>query len=622
MTDEIPQHAARSRASARAQYDERLQRFVHEARDLTVRDRRISWLRLAFFLVAVGALAVTFWGSPTQPGVWYGACAASLLAFLILIWRHSTVASQQRRVSAHVRMNTEALHRIARTWEALPPADPLVQHENVPLARDLSLFGHASLFQLLGNPGTQHGRRTLARWLLTPADAREITERQRAIDELAPLLDLRQELAWRAGVAGRLDPEPFLEWAEGASWLSGRLWILWAARLLPFCIAGFAIAQYVGAIDSPVWALFIVITITLSLSVGESIHAVFDRVASREGRLSAFEAPMSIVASTTFVSERLRELQARLMEGGISAHRRMRMLSRLVELAGLHHSQMTYLPIQALTMWDVHVLDALERWQSHAGRASRRWLEALGELEALCALAGLRFDEPEWCYPVIDATSDSVTGTSVGHPLIAEARRISNDVTVGPAGTFLLVTGSNMSGKSTMLRAIGLNVVLAQAGAPVCASSFVLPPVELATSIVIEDSLVDGVSFFMAELRRLREIVTLADACRDRGERRLLYLLDEILRGTNAIERQIAARRVITHLLAAGAIGAVSTHDTGLAAIDEIVRASVPVHFQETIETDTDGGSMTFDYKLHPGLATTTNALKLLELVGLGNSHR
>jgi DNA mismatch repair ATPase MutS len=210
---------------------------------------------------------------------------------------------------------------------------------------------------------------------------------------------------------------------------------------------------------------------------------------------------------------------------------------------------------------------------------------------------------------------DRYAARALGHPLIRADRRVTNDVEIGPAGSFLLVTGSNMSGKSTLLRSIGLDAVLAQAGGPVCAEALRMPPVELATSILVEDSLAGGVSFFMAELLRIRGVVEAADRCHAEG-RVLLYLLDEILRGTNSSERQVAVRRVVLHLLRGGAIGAISSHDLQVAEIPELQAASRPVHFRETLHP---GGetAMTFDYKMRPGIATTTNALALMELVGL-----
>jgi DNA mismatch repair ATPase MutS len=194
--------------------------------------------------------------------------------------------------------------------------------------------------------------------------------------------------------------------------------------------------------------------------------------------------------------------------------------------------------------------------------------------------------------------------------------RVCNDVTVGPRGTFLMVTGSNMSGKSTLLRAIGVNIVLAGAGGPVCATDLRMPPISLWTSMRVEDSLERGVSFFMAELQRLKKVVDAARESRQKGIT-LFYLLDEILQGTNTNERQIAARRVIMYLVSQGALGAVSTHDLGLADLPEVAAASRPVHFTEIIKSGPQGPEMTFDYKLRPGIATSTNALRLMEIVGL-----
>jgi DNA mismatch repair ATPase MutS len=248
----------------------------------------------------------------------------------------------------------------------------------------------------------------------------------------------------------------------------------------------------------------------------------------------------------------------------------------------------------------------------------RAWFQALGELEAICALAQLAHDNPSWVFAVVDHHAQQFTAEGLGHPLLADTVRVTNDVEVGPAGTFLLVTGSNMSGKSTLLRAIGLNAILAEAGAPVCATRLSLPPVVLQTSMRIRDSLAEGVSFFMAELKRLKAIVDCAEELRSKSARRLLYLLDEILLGTNSRDRHLAVVCVLRHLLDCGAIGAVSTHDIGLAHAEELRDACRAVHFSETLHGSGAERPMTFDFQLRPGIATSTNAMKLVEMVGLG----
>jgi DNA mismatch repair ATPase MutS len=305
--------------------------------------------------------------------------------------------------------------------------------------------------------------------------------------------------------------------------------------------------------------------------------------------------------------------------GGAAAHAALAQLESRIGLADARHSAPLHFVLQVLTLWDFHTLFLLERWQATAGRRARRWLGALGEVEALAALAVLRHENPGWVMPEVASGEPALQAEGLGHPLLPAAGRVGNGVTVGPAGSFLLVTGSNMSGKSTLLRAIGLNVILAQAGGPACAAALRLPPVLLATSVLVEDSLAGGISFFLAELLRIREVVAAADTA-DREGVTLLYLLDEVLRGTNSAERQIAVRRVLRHLLARGALGAVSTHDLELAAgagAPDIAAAARTVHFAETLEAGPEGPRMTFDYRLRPGPASTTNALLLLRQVGL-----
>ncbi len=272
-------------------------------------------------------------------------------------------------------------------------------------------------------------------------------------------------------------------------------------------------------------------------------------------------------------------------------------------------------------LWDVHTLRMLERWRERSGTQAPQWFALLAEIEALAGLATLSYDNPTWAFPTVTDTAEKgdarLEARALGHPLLPPDGCVRNDVTIGPPGTFLLVTGSNMSGKSTLLRAIGVNVALAQAGAPVCAEAFALPPVALATSMRAQDSLEAGVSYFMAELRRLKQIVDELSVVARAGERVPVFLLDEILSGTNTSERQIAARSVIRYLLDLGATGAVSTHDLTLAQAPDLTPLSQPVHFTERFTRDASGPSMTFDYRLRPGVATSVNALKLMEIVGL-----
>jgi DNA mismatch repair ATPase MutS len=290
----------------------------------------------------------------------------------------------------------------------------------------------------------------------------------------------------------------------------------------------------------------------------------------------------------------------------------MRRLFRILGFAELRTgAAIFHFPVQALTLWDFHVVFALDGWRRDAGRRVRDWMEAVGELDALSALARIRHDNPGWAAPALDP-GPVLQARDLGHPLIPDDRRVGNDVEIGPPGTLLLVTGSNMSGKSTLLRAVGLNIVLAQSGAPVCAAAMRLPPSDLQTSIRVQDSLELGLSYFMAALARLKGVVDAAE--HERADRVLFYLLDEILQGTNSAERGIAVRGVARHLLEAGAIGAMTTHDLAIAGEPPLETAARLVHFTETVD---EQGNMAFDYRLRPGLATSRNALRLMKLIGI-----
>jgi DNA mismatch repair ATPase MutS len=296
----------------------------------------------------------------------------------------------------------------------------------------------------------------------------------------------------------------------------------------------------------------------------------------------------------------------------------MRALNRILGFADLRRgAALLHFPIQAVTLWDFHWLFALEAWRRAAGPCVRDWFDAAGEIDALACLARIRRDNPDWCFPEITAEHRYVA-LALGHPLLPAGRRVTNDVELGPPGTVLLVTGSNMSGKSTLLRAIGVNAVLAEAGAPVCAMALRMPTCDVQTSIRIQDSLERGVSYFMAALARLKGVIDAAE--RDaavsgrQAERVLFYLLDEILQGTNSAERGIAVQAVARHLLDAGAIGAMTTHDLNLAREEPLRSHARLVHFTEIVDPD---GTMRFDYRLREGLATSRNALRLMQLIGI-----
>ncbi|HEY6322812.1 MAG TPA: hypothetical protein VJA16_14775 [Thermoanaerobaculia bacterium] len=638
---------SRASGAPAAVYAERHAGCLAEERRLAAVSLRLSIARGVTFACFLACLLLMLLAASRPLRLPLAGAGAALAVFAVLALAHDRCLRRLRRAEELRRITGEGLARLDRNWDRLPlPSEP-PRDRSLPLARDLDLYGRASLFHLLGTAHTPAAKALLRDWLEGEAAPAEVRARQAAVVELAELLDFRQllELTVRGmeaggGQAGPPDVEPFLRWAEGDPWLLARPTLLWAARAAAaLTIAAFALALAPGAPVAPLLAM-VILNLALTYACRAELGAGLGRVSATRDEMMRYAAALRQAASRPFAAPRLAALADALQAtpavsvvsetletpetsaagrrgaAGPPAHAALAALESRLGLADARHSAPVHFLLQVLTLWDFHVLASLEGWQRTAGRRARRWLMALGEIEALAALGALRFENPGWCLPEVAAGQPELAARDLGHPLLPAARRIGNDVTVGPAGTFLLVTGSNMSGKSTLLRAIGLNAVLAQAGGPACAASLRLPPVRLATSILVEDSLASGISFFLAELLRIKGVVAAGAEAEARGVA-LLYLLDEVLRGTNSAERQIAVRRVLRHLLARGALGAVSTHDLDLAAGAGIAEAAHPVHFRETLTPGPDGPRMSFDYRLRPGVATTTNALELLRQVGL-----
>jgi hypothetical protein len=582
------------------------------------RSRRLSYARLAVFLAAAAGILSVFPGPASHAALRVAAGLVGFAAFFVLVGWHSRVEEEERWAATLAQVNEEAGARVRRDWSALPPCPRAGPGPGHAYADDLDIFGYASVFQLLGSVGTDAGRAALADWLARRATPDAIRLRQQAVAELASLEREREEFA----ALGRIvEPaqhalDGLYEWAETGPWFVRRAWAPWAVRVVAGLIVGLLAAHIAGAIDRPLWLYPLAVSALLWTVFGQRISHTFTRVFSRSGLLRRHAELFAHIAGATFTSPLLGRLQEDLRESGLTASREMARLSLVEQLADLRRVPLFHPIVMLFTLWDFHVLVELERWQRRAAPHLRRWYGALGEFDALSALAWLTRDNPDWAFPEFDDRSTRLEATGLGHPLIAGDRRVTNNVVVGPPGRFLMVTGSNMSGKSTLLRAIGVNVVLAQAGAPVCATRMTLPPLAVFTSMRVQDSLEEGVSYFMAALQRLKLVVSAAKAV-GAGEPMLLYLLDEILQGTNTAERQIAVRRIVGHLLALRVIGAVTTHDLELAASDELAPACDPVHFTEGAEHHDEGLRLSFDYTLKPGVATSRNALKLLASVGL-----
>jgi len=582
---------------------------------------RISRLRLATVVPAIALLVLA--GARTFSPAALTAGLVLLLVFLVLVVWHARVEQRVEWHDALRTVNLHALARIGRAWDRLPPAEePPPGIEDHPYAQDLDLFGRASLLQWLGPAATAAGARTLQDWVLAPAPASEIANRQRAVAELSAAVEWREHFAAHGRLAERVrraELEAFLRWAESAGPFT-RPTILRLRVAVPAITAAIWVLialQAAGVAEAAYWLIPVVAGMILSFVTASHIHGEFNRALVVDQAFARYADLFAHAVHAPGDAALLGAIRTRLASSGADAPECLRQLNRILGFAQLRAgAAIFHFPIQALTLWDFYVFFALDAWRRRVGSSVRGWMNAVGDLDALSALARVRADNPAWALPeVIDARIDEVKqirASNLGHPLIPDDRRVGNDVEVGPPGTVLLITGSNMSGKSTLLRAIGLNAVLAQAGGPVCAAALRVPDLDIETSIRVQDSLEHGLSYFMAALARLKGVL---DRARRRDDGRIvLYLLDEILQGTNTGERAIAVRGVARHLLEAGAIGVMTTHDLGLAAEEPLNTAGRLAHFTELVD---EHGTMTFDYRLRPGLATSRNALRLMRLIGI-----
>jgi len=444
--------------------------------------------------------------------------------------------------------------------------------------------------------------------LCVPAPPEEVRARQAAVAELAARLDLREELALlgdeiRAGLA----PEVLARWAvepvpSSDRWLRTACAGLAAAALasLGLWLAGtWNALPFLGvlAIEGAVGALARRRTVAIARGVEKPCRD-----------LALLGELLSRLESERFESPKLVSLRRTLDTEGVPPSRRVARLRLLVELLDARRNQL-FAPLAALVLWTTQLTRAIEAWRATCGAAVPRWLATVGEVEALCALAGFAYEHPEHPYPEIVEGEGLFEAEGLGHPLLSAKRCVRNDLRLGGELRVLVVSGSNMSGKSTLLRSVGTNVLLAQAGAPVCAQRLRLSPLLLGAAIRIQDSLEAGSSRFYAEITRIGRLVKRAS-----GGLPLLFLLDEILAGTNSHDRRIGAEAVVRGLVERGAIGLVTTHDLALARIAEaLAPRAANVHFEDQLQD----GRMCFDFRLRPGVVQKSNALALMRAVGL-----
>jgi hypothetical protein len=534
--------------------------------------------------------------------------ALPLGVFVVLVLVHDRVIRKRRRLERAVRFYESGIARLEDRWIGLGDSGIEFLDPHHPYAVDLDLFGKGSLFELLCTARTSPGRGTLASWLLSHADPASVRARQVAVEDLRMRLDLREDLAALGSDAtSGLDSARLERWCTSPPVFSSRLPLMLGRICTVLDVA--ALIAWLGLGLSPL-PLIAVLLIQVGLAHQTSRRsAIVMKAVERPGEaLAGLSRILERVDREELSAPLLRELQRSLATDGVEPAKRIAALGRLIDTHEWCRN-FFFAPIAIVLNWSTEFAYAIDRWRIRYGRAAPEWLRCLGEIEALCVLAGHAYENPNDPFPEIVEESPLFDAVALGHPLISRDRCVRNDVSIDGGTRVLVVSGSNMSGKSTLLRTVGTNVVLALAGAPVRAKALRLSPIAVGASIRTIDSLQEGTSRFYAEIKRLRQLVEIAE---ETGA--LLFLIDEILHGTNSHDRRIGAEAVVRGLVARGAVGLLTTHDLALSRITEDPTARARnVHFEDRIE----GERIVFDYLLRPGIVEKSNALDLMRTVGL-----
>ena len=589
----------------RAEYAKRLAQHEAELGVCEARHRRFGDAKLA--VVGLGILAAWFVvARQAMDANWLWIAAASFLALAV---GHELTLRKRRAAQAAMAFYQRGIARMEDKWAGTGATGEAYREKNHVYADDLDLFGRGCLFELLSTARLPMGEKQLAEWLQHGASAPEIRERQELVKELRGKLDLHRDLA----IAGeelraRLVPERVLEWGESEACLAREL------RLPVGVLALVAVAAliYYG-VTGVYWPL-----LTLLLTEGvvrrtleKRANAALKYLDCNAEGLSLFSRVLERLEREPFESRQLKELAAELTADGEAASQAMRKLARIMYWVDGRESLLGKI-LEWLIVYTAQVAFAAESWKRRHGSRLRRWMAIAGEMEALISLGTYAYEHPLDEFPgVVDAGRDDsfFDGEALGHPLLTAEQCVRNSVRLDSAMSVLLVSGSNMSGKSTLLRTVGINAVLAMAGAPVRATRLRMTPLLIGTRIRSSDSLQEGRSNFYTEILHIKRVFELVGK-----EKALLFLFDELLDGTNSHDRRIGAEKLLRTLVDAKAIGMVTTHDLALTEISAAIGANIKnVHFEDHVER----GKMSFDYRLREGVVTKSNAIELMRIVGL-----
>ncbi len=571
------------------------------------KQRLLGWSRFgviallitcAYFLFPFGWVYVTV------------AAISLMVVFIRLIYadqRNKTTIENTRYL---ITINEEEVKALAHNYYHFEDGASHTPKQHL-YANDLDIFGRASLFQYINRTGSELGSAVLADWLLQPADTATLLQRQAAIKELSAATEWRQQLqAFGKQKKIRLATQQRLQnWLnEPDNFSSAKYWG-YLRYILPAIIIGIIILNTAGIIPYQVRNMALLASAVIAYFIGKKTALIYHHLSKIVSEVEVLAGSVELIENLDCKSELLMQMKTQFVQTNNTASVALKQLKSIVGRLDLRINPVVFIPLSILLQWDLQQVQALQKWKNRNHENALQWFDMLAQFEAISSLATLTFNHPQWSFPIFKEEHFFIEGTQVGHPLINAAKRINNDILINSKGEIMVITGSNMAGKSTYLRSIGINVVLAMAGSPVCATGFVLSPVQIISSMRIADNLEESTSTFYAELKKLKTVI---DKVNEGAH--VFILLDEILRGTNSLDRHTGSVALLKQLIKKQAAAIIATHDVELAQLKEAYPANIlNYHFDAQVSND----ELYFDYKLKTGVCESLNASILMKKIGI-----
>ncbi len=592
------------------EYEQRRDTYKEQMDRLTLKVNHIGNARLIVILAGIG-IAIGLYFNKSWLGT-LNILVITFIVFLYLVFKYNQWNKKKKRAEILYSINIKGLQRLQGEWKSFPESGEDYIDEDHFFSWDLDLFGRGSLFQWMNDTVTPMGKEKLRKALIQPdKTADTIKGRQKAVQELANKIDWAQDFQVSGIIEKDMmnDPKPLLNWSHKMNDSYLKMGIGLVTKILPALtllsiIAAFTITNFSYMVPAILFTVQIVLAV-IGFSVRNDIMSSAGKY--RED-IKVYEKLICQLEKSSFKSPYIKQLQKGLQsDKEESVTQQMKKLDGVLDMVSMRHIQF-YIIFNILTLWDYQCVIALERWKKKYGKNLKQWLESVGDVEALLSIGMRAYEQHQWEMPEI-TKERKVVGHDLGHPLLNANERVANTIQFGGNKNVLLITGSNMSGKSTFLRTVGINLVLAYSGAPVCAKKFCCPIMSIYTSMRVKDDLENKISSFYAELIRIKKIVETASQGKE-----VFFLLDEIFKGTNSRDRHIGAKALIRTLSKQNTLGLVSTHDLELAELAEESGARIAnYHFREHYKDN----KICFDYTLNSGVSTTFNAIYLMKQIGI-----